>query len=86
VLVEVIDGWILSLGSVTHETKALDVTITSHINKVVFNVISFLKNLVIIGLSWLVLHNPPLDWHVKNLHFETPQHKALECESLVKNM
>ncbi len=40
----------------------------------------------IIGLSWLVLHNPPLDWHVKNLHFETPQHKALECESLVKNM
>ncbi len=86
VLVEIIDGQRLSSGLLTHETKALDVTIGLHISKVVFNVISSLRNLVIIGLYWLVLHSPPLDWHMRSLHFETPQHEALERETFVKNM
>jgi hypothetical protein len=54
VLVEIIDGRNLSLGPVTHETKPLNVTISSHTSKVIFNVISSPKNLVIIGLFWLV--------------------------------
>jgi len=54
VLIEVIDGRSLSLGLVTHETKPLNVTIGSHTSKVVFNVISSPRNLVIIGLFWLV--------------------------------
>jgi hypothetical protein len=58
VLVEVINGQNFSSGLVTYETKALDITIGFHTNKVVFNVISFPKNLVIIGLFWFVLHNP----------------------------
>ncbi len=76
----------LSLGLVTHETKALNVTIGFHMNKVVFNVISSLRNLVIIGLFWLALHNPRVDWHTKSLHIETPQHETLDYETLVKNM
>jgi hypothetical protein len=56
--VEVIDGRSLSLGPITHETKPLHVTIGSHNGKVIFNVISFLRNPIIIGLFWLVLHNP----------------------------
>jgi hypothetical protein len=55
--IEVINGWSLSSGLVTHETKPLDVTISSHTNKVVFNVISFPRNPIIIGLFWFVLHN-----------------------------
>ncbi len=86
VSVEVVDGWNLSLSPITHETKILDLTIGFHTNKAVFNVISFLRNHVIIGLSWLVLHNPRVDWHTRSLHFETPQHEALECETLVKSM
>jgi len=27
-----------------------------------------------------------MDWHTRSLHFETPQHEALECEAFVKNM
>jgi hypothetical protein len=57
-----------------------------HTNKVVFNVISSPKNLVIIGFFWLVLYNPRMDWHMRSLHFETPQHEALECETFVKSM
>ncbi len=76
VSVEVIDGQSSSLGPVTHETKPLNVTIGSHTSKVVFNVISSPRNLVIIKLSWLVQYNPRVNWHTKSLHFETPQHKA----------
>jgi hypothetical protein len=56
-LIEVIDGQSFSSRPITHETKPLDVTIGSHTNKVVFNVISCPRNYVIIGLFWLVLHN-----------------------------
>jgi hypothetical protein len=59
--VEVINGWNLSSGLVTHETKPIDVNIGSHTIKVVFNVISSPRNLSIIGLSWFVLHNPRMD-------------------------
>jgi hypothetical protein len=38
----------------------------------IFNVILSLRNLVIIGLSWFVICNPWMDWHMKNFHFETP--------------
>ncbi len=48
--VEIIDGQSFSSKLITHETKVLDFTIGSHTNKVVFNVISFPKNHVIIGL------------------------------------
>ncbi len=27
-----------------------------------------------------------MDWHTKNLHFETAQHEAVKCETLIKNM
>jgi hypothetical protein len=84
--VEVIDGQSLSSRPITHETKPLDVTIGSHTNKIVFNVISSLGNLVIIGLSWLVLHILRVDSHMKIFHFETTQHEARKCETLVRNM
>jgi hypothetical protein len=44
VSIEVINGRNLSSGLVTHETKALNVIIGSHTNKVIFDVISFLRN------------------------------------------
>jgi hypothetical protein len=85
-LVKVIDGWSLSSRPITHEMKALDITIDFHTNKVIFNVISSPKKFVIIKLSWFALHNPRMYWHTKSLHFETPQHEALECETLIRSM
>jgi hypothetical protein len=49
--IKIIDGRNLSLKPITHETKALNITIDSHTNKVVFNVISSLGNPIIILLS-----------------------------------
>jgi hypothetical protein len=59
--IEIIDGQNLSSRLVTHETKALNVAIGFHISKVIFNVISSSKNLVIIRLFWLALRNPQVD-------------------------
>jgi hypothetical protein len=72
IVVEVIDGWSFSLGLVTHETKALDITIMTHTSNVAFNVISSPTNLIVIGLSWLILHNLWVDWCIKILHFDVP--------------
>jgi hypothetical protein len=57
-VVEVIDGQSFSSRPITHETKPLDVTIGSHTSKVVFIVVSSLRNPIIIGLSWLLQYNP----------------------------
>jgi hypothetical protein len=89
--IEVINNCSFSSGLVTHETKALEITIGSHFNKVMFNVISSLKNPIIIGLSWLILHNPQVDWHMRSLHFETPKQepwivKPLSQAWLMKHM
>jgi hypothetical protein len=91
VAVGVIDGQNLSLRPIMHETKVLTVIIGSHNNKVVFNVISSSTNLIIIGLSWLILHNPRVDWKTKSLHFEsinetTPKYKAFLISMLTLNM
>jgi hypothetical protein len=82
VRIEVIEGRRLSWRLVTHETKPLNITIGFHTSKVVFNIISSPKNSIIIGLSWFTLHNPWMDWHMRSFHFETPQHEAMECETL----
>jgi hypothetical protein len=49
--VEIIDGWIFFSKPMTHETKALEITIGPHSSKVMFNVISSPNNPIII-LSW----------------------------------
>jgi len=71
--VEVSDNQNFSSRVVTHESKALETTIGSHSIKVMFNVILSLKNLIIIGLSWFILHNPQVDWHTRSFHFESPK-------------
>jgi hypothetical protein len=85
--IKMIDGWNLSSRPVTHDTKALTITIGSLNSKVVFNVISSLTNPIIIGLSWLILHNLRVNWKTKSLHFEsinetTPKYKAFPISML----
>ncbi len=86
-VVEVIDGHNLSSKLITHETKTLIIIIGSHSSKVVFNVISSPTNPIIIGLSWLILHNHQMDWKMKCLHFEsinetTPKYETFPTSTL----
>jgi len=56
-------------------------------SKVVFNVISFPTNLIIIGLSWFISHNLKMNWKTRTLHFELvnktrPKYKAFPTSML----
>ncbi len=85
-VIEIINNWSFFLGLVTHETKALEITIKLHSSKIVLNVISSSANPIIIGLSWFILHNPLMDWHTKSLHFQTPKENTLKCKVFFLNM
>jgi hypothetical protein len=46
-----------------------------------------LTNLIIIGLSWFILHNPWMDYKMGNLHFElineiTPKYEVFPTSML----
>ena len=70
--VEVIDGRLLSSGSVTHETMPLEVTFEGHSSQIIFNVIRTPSNPVILGLSWLEKYNPSVDWKLRKMTFPFP--------------
>jgi hypothetical protein len=64
--IEVNDAQSFVSSLVMHETKVLEVTIWSHTNKMIFNVISSPTNPIIIGLSQLTFYNPQVNLaHVK---------------------
>jgi hypothetical protein len=67
--VEVIDGRPLLSGSVTHESEPIEVTFKDHSSYVVFNIIRTPSSPVILGLSWLVDHNPSIDWRLRRITF-----------------
>ena len=71
VAVEVIDGRPLISGDVTHETKPLDIILEGHRSTIVFNIISSPSNPLVLGLSWLEMVNPEIDWKKRELVYRT---------------
>ncbi len=86
VAIKMIDGWNLSSRPITHETNALIIIIGSHSSTIVFNVIPSSTNPIIIGLSWLVLLNPWVDWKMKSLHFESINKITRKYEAFLTSM
>ena len=79
VSVEVIDGRPLISGDVTHETKPLDIILEGYRSTVVFNIISSPSNPLVLGLSWLEMVNPDIDWKKQKLTYSAVvSHKLLE--------
>ncbi len=71
VAVEVIDSRPLISGDVTHETKPLDIILEGHRSTIVFNIISSPSNPLVLGLSWLEMINPDIDWKKRKLTYRT---------------
>ncbi len=71
VAVEVIDGRPLISGDVTHETKPLDIILEGHRSTIVFNIISSPSNPLVLGLSWLEMINPDIDWKKRKITYRT---------------
>lgn len=62
-----IDGKLLEL--VTHKTEPLNLVLSSnHHEHIELYVISSPLNSVILGIPWLKLHNPHIDWSTAPIH------------------
>ena len=67
---ETVDGSPLSSGPVTQETVKLQIRInTDHHEDIHFSLISSPKFPIILGIPWLAIHNPSIDWENHVLHF-----------------
>src|SRR5690606_10160201 len=49
----------------------IDLTIDNHKETVTFSVIELTKYPLLLGKSWLKLHNPHIDWASNNIHFNS---------------
>ena len=74
--VKVINRQPLLSGVIIEETIPLELIIGSHREMIAFYLISSPRHLVILGLSWLVTHNPIVDWRRQSLDFTTWMGKA----------
>jgi hypothetical protein len=61
---EVIDGRPLTSGNVMEETQLLEVMLGDQVSHVVFNIIQYLANRVVLDLPWFELHNLNIDWNL----------------------
>ena len=67
--VEVIDGRPLSSGAITEGTISLELIVGSHREEIAFDLISSPRHPIILGLSWLMTHNPVVDWRRHSIDF-----------------
>ena len=60
---EVIDGRDIASGIVTHESMPIPTLVSLQLSTVVkYNIVSCPSYQIILGIPWLALHNPIIDW------------------------
>ena len=83
VSVEMIDGQEISSGFVERITTTLRLEINDHSEEISFNVIKSPKYPIVLGMTWLVTHNPDVDWKKRSIQFRCRcnENEILSCES-----
>jgi hypothetical protein len=79
--IEVIDGRTITSGAITHETTPLELYIGKHMEKIVLNIIFTVHHPIILGLPWLELHNPIIDWRFRTLTFSAQRCTSQEPQA-----
>ncbi|CAG8760584.1 12454_t:CDS:2, partial [Cetraspora pellucida] len=74
--VEIVDGQELSSGSIMQKTGPISVHLQDHYEEIIFNLIPSPHYKVILGLSWLTLHNPEIKWHERIITFSDPTYST----------
>ena len=72
ILVEAIDGRVLSSGAITQATIPLVLRVGSHQEELPFYLIASPRHPIVLGLTWLEAHNPTVDWCNRSLTFREP--------------
>jgi hypothetical protein len=69
VQVEVVESRTIESGTVSHESKPLNISLDNFICKVALKIIKLPNNPIILGQNWLEVYNPKIDWTNKKLTF-----------------
>ena len=72
ILVEAIDGRVLSSGAITQATIPLVLRVGSHQEELPFYLIASPRHPIVLGLTWLEAHNPTVDWCNRSVTFREP--------------
>jgi len=70
-VLEVVDGRQISSGNITHETTSMQLLIGQHRESITFNVTRLGHYPVILGISWLKLHDPHIVWSKHKMTFSS---------------
>ena len=85
-LVHAVDGKPLSSGPITEHTVALTMICKSdsrkHCELIRFNIIDAPQYGFILGMPWLVLHDPMIEWEKKKVRFESVKCQDHYCMSI----
>ncbi|MCO5578430.1 hypothetical protein L7F22_032272 [Adiantum nelumboides] len=75
IIVKVINGCPLASGNVKYKTHPIEVTLKDHLLWIAFNIIQCPSISIVIGLPWLELHNPSIDWRSQRVEPRQAQKK-----------
>jgi len=81
--VQVVDGRPISSGPILFETSPIPMRIGKHIELLSFYIICSPHYPVILGLSWLRLHNPYINWRTEAIIFLENPPATQETSALV---
>ena len=84
--VQVVDGQPISSGPICFETAPIPMHVGNHTELLSFYIIYSPHFPVILGLSWLRLHNPYINWHTETITFldSPPENPGLILTSLAQ--
>ena len=80
--VEAINGCVLSSGAITQATIPLGLRVGSHQEELAFYLIASPRHPIVLGLTWLEVHNPIVDWCNHLITFSKPR---CLCKSMKVN-
>ena len=67
--VQLIDGSLISSGPIKQETLPIRVSIGHHSETMSFDIVNLGKYPLLLGIDWLLLHNPIINWKNKSIQF-----------------
>ena len=65
----VIDGRPIASENIIEESEPINIVLDNLAYVVSFNIISIPEHPIVLGLPWLKLHNPDIDWRTKEIRY-----------------
>ena len=83
--VVVIDARPIASGNIIQESEPVNIVLDNLACAVSFNIISIPEHPIVLGLPWLELHNPDIDWRTREIRCRQTQ-KSIQKMATISNI